>query len=280
MTRLLLVAGLTTVGVREVHFVDGNHASFSFHPHPPASSSPAGAGEAGSRLRGLTGGGQGSGEASAKPRSGQIGVLRIDDVGHKSQFVVSTEQPLPYRLTVSAPVAPERRDEWDGRGVRGAGDRGRGGNGTQQCVKFVGNVGSWGQKRVKWFPGEEDPRELLRALDNFCPISWLREEDAEKKRLEEEEAAKAGVDDGDEDNGAAVAPLPTSLNKWGGTDRGSRDLFATVVGGPGRGRAAGAGAGLKQFKAEPRKLVIYQRDRNRRLLNTDEVSGVHIVLLV
>ncbi|CAM9614240.1 unnamed protein product, partial [Hapterophycus canaliculatus] len=268
MTRLLLVAGLTTVGVREVHFVDGNHASFSFHPHPLTSSSPTGAGGAGSRLRGVSGGHGGS-ESASKPRSGQVGVLRIDDVGHKSQFVVSTEQPLPYRLTVSAPVPPIRRDEWDGRGARGAGNGKRGG-GTQHCVKFAGNVGSWGQKRLKWFPGEEDPRELLRALDNFCPIAWLRKEDEKKKRLREEEE-KAAVDDGDEDNGAPASPLPIALNNGGGAEKGSRDLFATVVGGPGRGRGGGAGAGVKQFKTEPRKLVIYQRDRNRRLLNTDEV---------
>lgn len=265
MTRLLLIAGLTSVGVRAVHFVDGNHASFSF---PSSAEHERGAeGTAGS----LRGGGD---QEAVKPQPGQVGLLRLDDVGRKSQFVVSTEQQLPYRLEVSAPVSPVR--PWDGKGfmraVGGGGNGGTGGVETHECVKFARDVGSWGQKRPKWFPGEGDTRELLRALDNFCPIAWLRKE--------EEELA---VDDGDEDNGVPMSAIPNSGGRGnaGGGGEFSRGLYATLVGGPGRGLGPGAGrggpgfaSGVKQLTVQPKKLIIYQRDRNRKLLKADEVSEI------
>ncbi|CAN0058330.1 unnamed protein product [Pylaiella littoralis] len=262
MTRLLLIAGLTSVGARAVHFVDGNHASFSF----PYSSKYE------IYREGTTGGLRGGKDQGAvPPLPGQVGLLRLDDVGHKSQFIVSTEQPLPHRLEVSAPVSPAR--PWDGRGYAGGVSNGGGRDGvvTQECVKFARNVGSWGQKRPKWFPGEGDSRELLRALDNFCPIPWLRKEEKDKEGL--------AADDGDEDIPISPSPGSSGRGNQGGGGRFSRGLYGRVVGRSGRARGRGAGrgglgfaAGAKHSMAEPKKLIIYQRDRNRRLLKADELA--------
>lgn len=277
MTRLLIAAGLSSVGVRDVHFVDGNHASFSFASSSSSKSGGEGAGAgAGAGAMALRGGSRNS-EIGDRPQPGQTGVLHLDEYGYRSQFVVSTEQPLPYRLTVSAPLSPVR--PWDGGGVGDVAVEGRG-RGARECVKFVDTVGDWGQKRDKWFPEEEDPRELLRALDSFCPIAWLRKEDEEEREGEEEgeEEGKKGVGDGNEGTTALFPPLPAggSGDQYRGAGgRGSRGLFATVVGGPGGGAAGGGRgfrAGAKKRQPEPRKLVIYQRDRNRKLLKTEEVG--------
>lgn len=258
------MAGLTSVGVRAVHFVDGNHASFSFTPSPKRGNAATGAWTA---LRG------GDSHVGATPQPGQIGMLHLDDVGHRGQFVLSPDQPLPYRLTVPAPVSPVR--PWDGRGGRDGGARGGGGGAgedRQKCVKFAGTVGyrdrdrDREQTRPDLFPGEEGPRELLRALDNFCPISWLRKE--QQERALSVDVGPTPADSGDGDSGG---------NGW---ERRmvSRGLYATVVGGPGGpgqgargGLGFGFGAGVKQVNAKPRNLVIYQREDSRQLLNTDEV---------
>jgi len=259
------MAGLTSVGVRAVHFVDGNHASFSF---PPSPKKIEGGGNAATgawmALRG------GDSHAGATPQPGQVGMLSLDDVGHRGQFVVSPDQPLPYRLTVSAPGPPVRA--WDGRGGRGRVARGGGGGAgedSQKCVKFAGTVGDQDrdreQTRPDWFPGEgeEGPRELLRAFDNFCPISWLRREQQERTLTTDDGAVPA--DSGDGGSGG---------DGWA-RRRVSRGLYATVVGGPGQGARGGLGfgAGVKQVIAKSRNLVIYQREDGRQLLNTDEVRA-------
>lgn len=252
-----MMAGLTSVGVHAVHFIDGNHASF-FFPPPPRNEINGGAGAGG--LRG------GSGRVAARPKAGQIGVLRLDDVGHRSQFVVTTEQPLPDKLTVSAhaSLAWPRAASDSGGAVRVGGAGGVGGE-ARECVKYAGDVGTWGQKRTKWFPEEEDPRELLRALDNFCPISWLRKDQQ-----------KLHADTRDQDNGDPMLPSPANSGGYGNAWAGrkvARGLFATVVGGP------GAVGKKKKVNIQSRRLVIYQRDRNRKLLNTEEVSDTRLSLL-
>lgn len=254
MTRLLLIAGLTSVGVGSVHFVDGNHASFSF-PAPPRSEAEGGG------VRG------GSGNEALHPRSGQVGVFRVDGVGHENQFVVSSDQSLPDRLVATAPVPPLRSDGAPDGGSRhgdgwgkwvGRGGGGGGGGGATNCVKFVGDVGTWGQKRDKWFPAEGDPRDLLLALDHFCPIPWLREGQEEGM-----------ADDGDEDNGEVGG------RGLGGVV-GGRGMGGMYVGG-GRGMygGRGVGVGVKPYSLKPRKVIIYQRDRNRKMLNSEEVSNSH-----
>eukprot|EP00903_Cladosiphon_okamuranus_P015541 g14347.t1 len=261
MTRLLMMAGLTSVGVRAVHFVDGNHASFSF---------PLSPGDGNERNGGADAGGlRGTGSAT-RPKAGQVGVLQLDEVGRRNQFVVTTEQPLPDKLTVSAPVSPVRpRGARGARGIMGA----EAGGEARQCVKFAGDVGSWGQKRAKWFPEEEDPRQLLRALDNFCPIPWLREEQQEQQERQQQQQ-ELSLDDGYQGKGGPKLPPPShsgdgdgdgdGANDWVGR-RAARGLFATVVGGPGA-------AGKKKVAVQPRKLIIYQRDRNRKLLKTEELA--------
>eukprot|EP00752_Nemacystus_decipiens_P010141 g9037.t1 len=265
MTRLLMMAGLTSVGVRAVHFVDGDHATFSFPPSAPRGKDDR---EDAGGLRG--GGGSGrrkSASSSNRPEAGQIGVLRLDDVGRRDQFVVTTEQPLPDKLTVSARQS-RVRSSGSGGGLAGEGGAGEGDE-ARQCVKYAGSVGSRGQKRAKWFPGEDDPRGLLRAIDNFCPISWLRKEQQEQRKREPARG-EPFVDDRDQDSGNTMLPLPayggSSGDVWTGR-RVARGLFATVVGGPG----AGAAGKRKRVAVRTRKLVIYQRDRNRQLLNSEEL---------
>lgn len=140
MTRLLIAAGLSSVGVRDVHFVDGNYASLSF---AAPSSSTNGGGRAGAGAKALRGGSSSS-EIGDSPRAGQTGVLHLDEIGYMSQFVVSTEQPLPDRLAVSAPLSPVR--QWDGGGVEDVAIEGRGG-GARECVKFVDTVGEGTEER-------------------------------------------------------------------------------------------------------------------------------------
>ncbi len=260
-----MIAGLTSVGVRSVHFVDGNHASFSFPPSP-SSKKEGGGDEATGASTALRGG---DSHAGATPQPGQVGMLRLDDVGHSGQFVVSPDQPLPHRLTVSAPVSPVRR--WDERGGRDGGARVGGGGAT--CVKFAGTVGDQDQDREQtrsrpdWFTGDEGPRELLRALDYFCPISWLRQEQQQRALAIDDGAVPAHGGEGGSGSGG------------NGRERRrvSRGLYATVVGGPLPGQGArgglGFGAGVKQVIAKSKKLVIYQREDGRQLLKSDKVRA-------
>lgn len=157
MTRLFMMAGLTSVGVRAVHFIDGNHASFSFSPSPTdGDERNTGEGEDEEKAGGLRGGRP----ASGRPEAGQVGVLRLDDVGRRDQFIVTTEQPLPDKLTVSAPLSPARpRGATSARGSSGGGLEGGAGAGgwaggeARQCVKYVGNVGSGGRRGRTGFLG-------------------------------------------------------------------------------------------------------------------------------
>ncbi|CAN0510748.1 unnamed protein product, partial [Laminaria digitata] len=274
MTRLLLVAGLTSVGVSAVHFIDGNHASFttpsSFESGVAGGVRGAGAGGGGG------GGGNGGvgapGSGSSRPLRGQVGVLRLDDYAYRNQFVLSSRQSLPDRLVSTGDKEPLRPwGAWDDKGGGNGGGGGAGGGGGRgwgsgkgggtECVKFAGHVGSWGRKRDEWFQDEGDPREFLLAVDNFCPIPWLREE-------EEEEGAGAMEDDGDEDIGQGEAGAPEVAGK-------GRALGGVVVGGRGgEGLHGGRGYGgrPKQIKPEEhRKVIIYQRDRNRKLLQMQDV---------
>lgn len=249
MTRLFLVAGLTSAGVGAVHFVDGNHASVSF---PAASSLSTETRKEGADSLSL----------------GRIGVLRLDQYAREHQFVVSSEQSLSDRLVVSASVAP--RDEavggdvqqgggmWERRAKLRGGTKDGTEGGATECVKFLGDVGSWGQKREKWFPEDDDPRDLLRALDQFCPIQWLREEEEEKRK----------GNDGDEAMVGEAGAEEQGVRAGGGMYRGGGGHMYRGV--------AGMGGGAQHYNSKPRKVVIYQRDRNRRILDTDKVSNLEI----
>lgn len=231
MTRLFIAAGLSSVGVSSLHFIDGTHSSFSYL-------TKASAGSDGVGLRGRR-------KRDSRPKSGQVGVLHLDQHAYNNQFIVSANQPLADRLVVSAPAwalaaaaaggselsHSSEEDRASSRAVPGGEDEG-------QCVKFVAEAGTSGQKWDKWIPnGTHDARSLQLALHQFCPISWL----------EEGEDGEAGLD---------------------------RRVVAEVA--QGRGgvyrRGQGGTRGLvPHYNSQPRKVVIYQRDRNRKLINADTV---------
>lgn len=118
------------------------------------------------------------------PLAGQVGIMYMDEHVVRNEVVIrSLEQRQQSSLwswgmlSVSSISQVSTSD-----GVLGEREKM-----APECVKFVGDVGSWSQKEIdKWFPEEGDVRDFLRALDNFCPIPWLKEEaeteaDNEKK---------------------------------------------------------------------------------------------------
>ncbi|CAM9729304.1 unnamed protein product, partial [Hapterophycus canaliculatus] len=132
MSRLLIMAGLTSLGTNNVHFVDANRASLSFgggsssgggtkgptaHIEVDASGAKTPDTEGGGDAEGSDGSpktqqpyqqqqrqqqGGGSTDALRSPSPGQLGLLEFDPQGRGSEFVVSTAAPLPDRLTVTA----------------------------------------------------------------------------------------------------------------------------------------------------------------------------------
>lgn len=175
MTRLFMTAGLASTGA-EIHFVDTHRASFELPEHATHSPST----ERGVK-KSLTSPGQ--------PRPGQVGVLRFGDPGIGEEFVMSTHQPLPDRLTVSAGSSPSHSRVGMGRG-RGTEGGLRGDQASVQsnhgatmdeqearpvCVKYLGTVGMQGVHREDWFPTKDDALSMRVAIDAYCPISWLRD---------------------------------------------------------------------------------------------------------
>lgn len=105
----------------------------------------------------------------------------------------------------------------------------------------------------------------MRAVDSFCPIPWLREEEEE-----EGAGAAAAEDDGDEDIGQGGTG---ALEVAAGGERALDGVFVGGRGGRGLHGGRGYGGRLKQLKPEDhRKVIIYQRDRNRKLLKMQDVS--------
>lgn len=260
MTRLLVVASLTSEGVGAVHFIDGNHASFEYSHTPKTNGG----------LRGLR---REGGDGGLHPLPVQVGVLRLDDYGNNNQFVVSSDQSLAERLVVSGPVTPllpqgaqeSRGGKHGGVANRGnslaAAPRGFGrSEGGTECVKFVAHVGTVEEEEKgmdEWFPGEKDARDLLRALDNFCPIPWLRAE----------EEGGLNNDEGGEDIDASGGKMKGVFVGRGG-DGGGVGATRRGVGVRGLGWAGAA----RHQHLQDRTVVIYQRDRNRRLLETEQAS--------
>lgn len=139
MARLLIIAGLTTVG-SEVRFVDANRASFSFPE-------------------------DGTESPSGQPPNGQVGLVRFASPGRGREFVLSPKQPLPGRLTVSGGALSARRSF-----VRGQQEP------RPICVKYLSTVGYLPVARVDWFPRRETALSMRQVIDAYCPISWLRQE--------------------------------------------------------------------------------------------------------
>lgn len=102
MSRLLILAGLTSVGTSNVRFVDADRASLSFGSSPTAMVDGEGSDGSPRTQQPRQQQGSGSLNAARRPRSGQLGLLEFDPQGRGSEFVVSTDVPLPERLTITA----------------------------------------------------------------------------------------------------------------------------------------------------------------------------------
>lgn len=242
MTRLFVAAGLSSAGVDSVHFIDGSHSSFEFPPSHIESVSD---------LRG---------SVVTNPTGGRVGLLRMDEKGYNSQFVISTDQPLSERLVVSA--SPSFR--W-GQSEQRSGHTPKDG---VECVKYVASVGSLGHGWDDWFPAQDDARALQLALSEFCPIPWLHEDGLGGAREQARRDSREGK--------VGVGPMAASR---GGFEGGVRNLYK------GRGTGGiyerrGAVEVVDHYNSQPRKVIIYQRDRNRRLIKTDEVRTLGVVCFV
>lgn len=131
------------------------------------------------------------------PLAGQVGVMCMDEHVLRDEVVIRSreqrQQSSLWSWDQSMMVSMSSISQvTNSDGVLGE----RGGRRTEktakECVKFVGDVGSWSQKEMdKWFPEEEDARDFLRALDNFCPIPWLKEE--EETEADNEKKNTAGI---------------------------------------------------------------------------------------
>ena len=236
MTRLLVAAGLTRSGVRSVHFVDGLHSTFSY----PLDQEQKLSERVGGGVRGL------AGDKLSGPLEGQTGVFSLEGHAQRSAIVFSSAE---QRQQEQEQEQEQLLGEGAGDADMAAGGRGgrEGTKAAEKCVKFIADVGSWGQTdRDLWFPEDRDARDLLFALDNFCPISWLREEEA---------------DGGEEDMAGNRA--------WEDGVRSGR-----------QGRRNPGALTSNRVNAKKRKVIIYQRDRDRKLLKSKEVKHVWRVRLL
>ncbi|CAN0185509.1 unnamed protein product, partial [Ectocarpus sp. 8 AP-2014] len=147
-------------------------------------------------------------------RPGQVGLLEFDPRGRGSEFVVSPALSLPERLTVTADVvspafnpsataAPaESGDDQHrpgatqtggappvtrvvrggGAGVSSGGQQGEETSAREPvCVKYLDTVGESVVQRSEWFPSPEDAASLRRAIDAYCPLSFLRSQEGEEE---------------------------------------------------------------------------------------------------
>lgn len=296
MSRLLIMAGLTSIGTDVVHFIDADRAIFSYpseQPPPPpenqhhqqsinaASTTPA-------HLRAAENGrdtGDGKKEDETvdrdmeaelgQPPPGQVGLLQFNPAGRGTEFILSLDQSLPDRLTLSAEV--ETLDGEGGGeesaavsgGVRrgglqaggeagsGSGGGGGGGGGGQEggrdasgsvCVKYLSTVGTAPVQRIDWFPRREDALSMRRAIDAYCPIPWLRDGGGLGSIRGEDEAVAGGGGEGGEE---------------GGHGRYRRIIEAA---GGGEGGEGGEGGRV-------RRLLLYQRDQNRKMVHVEQVRN-------
>lgn len=253
MTRLLVVAGLTSTSGNDVHFVDLDQASFCFADSEDTSQS----------YQSLRGTASEDADATAnvplnpcppdsrdrKPSDGQVGWLRYDYPGRGSEFVVSPDQSLSERFMRSAVENPSRADSKlvvePVDGELGAGETtSRSGDMAETrgvCVKSMTTVGMVSRQRVDWFPSAKSALSLRLAIDAFCPISWLRE----------------GADEtggGDEGTGANGFTNAASIGRGLPEGRGGSSSYGCVTG------------------TMNKRLLIYQRDRNRKIIDMSRVS--------
>lgn len=182
MGRLMILAGLASPSSSSVHFVEADRASFLYRPSKQMKKSDS--------SNGVTSGGGIRGVAhtdsdvlsNGDPPSGQVGVLSFDPSRRGGEFVVDVNQSLPERLSVSAhrpgdgmsssPLSGLNGDE---SGVRYRESSYNGDVSTPVCVKYLDTVGFVAIQREDWFPSRDDALSLRRAVDAYCPVSWLRD---------------------------------------------------------------------------------------------------------
>lgn len=251
MSRLLIMAGLTSIGTGTVHFIDTRRASFSY-PLVQYDASVAAA-QSAEPESGLVDASRKSDVRDGKPPSGQVGLLQFSAPGRGNEFVLSLDQSLPERLTVTADLGTPPRG---GDGGSSAVGGGRGGSGAARvqavegsagdlvgdggdvtpppvCVKYLSTIGTAAVQRVDWFPNREDALSLRRAIDAYCPISWLR-------------------------NGHDVAE--NGGEEGVGVGEGEKRYVKR------RAASGGGGRGV-------RRLLLYQRDQNRKIVHSGEVRN-------
>ena len=307
MSRLLIMAGLTSVGTNTIHFIDADRAIFSYPPKqqpPPAlpqiqqtnNAATAANLRASENQHGredqenetvATGGGKEQENETVvreeqengtvvkdeeaeleedRPPPGQVGLLQFNSYGRGTEFILSPDQSLPERLTLSAEVeifagdsggeeyAVSRggvRGEGFQRGGEAASGTGGGGGGRgvspSVCVKYLSTVGTAAVQRIDWFPRREDALSLRQAIDVYCPIPWLRDGGGLGSTSERVEAVGEG---------------------GGVHKRYRRRIQAPDSGGEGGG---GGGGGGGRGGEGVRRLLLYQRDQNRKMVHVGQV---------
>lgn len=182
MGRLMVLAGLASPSSSSVHFVEADRASFLYRPNKQTKkSNNSTAVTLGGGIRGVAHT-DSDVLSNGHPASGQVGVLSFDPSRRGGEFVVDVDQSLPERLSVSAhrpgdgisssPLGAVNGDE---SGVRYRETSDNGAVSTTVCVKYLGTVGHSGIPRKDWFPSRDDALSLRRAVDAYCPVSWLRD---------------------------------------------------------------------------------------------------------
>lgn len=211
------------------------------------------------------------------PPPGQVGLLQFNPLGRGTEFILSLDQSLPERLTLSAEVETlvgegggEESSAVTGShggvrrgGLQAGGEAGNGGGGgggqeggrnvsPSVCVKYLSTVGDAEVSRVDWFPRREDALSMRKTIDVYCPIPWLRDGDGLGSIRGEHEAVQGGGEEGGEEEET-------------GHDR--RRIGATDGGGDGGG-GGGRGGGVR---GRVRRLLLYQRDLNRKMVRVGQV---------
>lgn len=248
MSRLLILAGLVGVDTKTVHFIDENRASF-FYPSPQKKKlRPSFSDSERSKPPAIIEAGEDN-----QPLSGQVGLLHYSVQGKGKEFITDLEQPLPERLILTAEPREIQVSSPDF-SVRGA-TKGSDSSGDSTmstpspvCVKFENFVGSTIVQRVDWFPNSDDAMSLRKAIDSFCPISWLRDD----LRPDGEKDGVVGV-------GGAGSQRYRQQQVKGGEGGGG--------GGEGSQRSRGDGDGDGKVK----HMLLYQRDQNRKLVDSEKV---------
>lgn len=100
------------------------------------------------------------------------------------------------------------------------------------CAKYMATAGGVGRHREDWFKSPEDALSLRRAIDALCPLSWFREPPGDSP--------------------------PTRDNPSGGPAQST-----SGAGGLGDGCAAGTAS---------KRLLVYQRNRDRKIIDVPGVS--------